>query len=150
MKRRAAARDGVGEELPVGTVVHLALADVDRAKLDHTNATLVLVEQAGLDSYRVADRAGVHNSAVSRAHLRPLPMSTPELVGLSDVLLSWRGLSKVGIRQVAASLSPAGELGLVHCACKGSYMAGKCVCLKAGRRCNSRCHKGNKKCKNHA
>jgi hypothetical protein len=44
LKRRAAARDGVGEELPVETVVHLALADVERAELDDTNATLVVVE----------------------------------------------------------------------------------------------------------
>ena len=39
--------------------------------------------------------------------------------------------------------------GLVHYACKGAYDKNTCSCFKAGHKCNSRCHKGNKKCKNH-
>ena len=35
------------------------MANVDRAKMDHTTATLVVVEQVGKESYRVANRAGV-------------------------------------------------------------------------------------------
>jgi hypothetical protein len=70
MKRRAAARDGVGEELPVETVVHLAFADVDRAKLDHTNATLVVVE---------SERGRIHiawpTGRVCTTPLSPAPIS---------------------------------------------------------------------------
>eukprot|EP00967_Tisochrysis_lutea_P071381 scaffold94775_cov23-Tisochrysis_lutea.AAC.1 len=47
MQRRATAEDGEGLELMVGSVVQLALSDVDRANFDHTNATLVVVEKTG-------------------------------------------------------------------------------------------------------
>ena len=46
-------------QLEVGTVVQMGLANVDRAKMDHTTTTLVVVEQVGKESYRVANRAGV-------------------------------------------------------------------------------------------
>jgi hypothetical protein len=149
MRKRAAACDGEGELLPVGTVVQLHLDDVDRAKLDFTNATLVVVDHLGVVSHVVANRAYVYKDKVSRAYLRPVPGSTPELVGLQDVLLGWKGMPKVGIRQIAAVLSPAAGQGLVHCSCKGSCEWGKCACRKAGRLSNSRCHKGSKECQNH-
>ena len=44
-KRRAAQRDGA-TELAVGDVVQLAFSDVDRAKFDHTCATVIVVEEA--------------------------------------------------------------------------------------------------------
>jgi hypothetical protein len=59
MQKRAALRDGFGEVLPVGTVVQLALDNVDRAKLDFSNATLAVVQHKGVCSYIVANRAGV-------------------------------------------------------------------------------------------
>ena len=43
MKKRAKKQDG-GSELAVGTVVQVRVDDVDRAKTDPTNATLVVVE----------------------------------------------------------------------------------------------------------
>ena len=117
MRQRAASRDG-HDTIPVGTVVQLALDNVDRAKLDHTNATLVVVEHVGSESYRLANKAGVCQDVVSRAYLHPLAAS-PALVGLEHVLREWEGMPKVGIRKIAASLSIAGGKGLLHCACKG-------------------------------
>ena len=142
MKKRAAIRDGMST-IPIGTVVQLALDDVDRAKLDRTNATLVVVEHVGTESYRVANRAGVYKDVVSRAYLTPLE-STAALVGLDSVLQEWRGMPKVSIRKIAASLSVAGGQGLLHCSCKGSCQSNRCACFKAGRKCNSRCHKDSR------
>jgi hypothetical protein len=147
MRQRAAARDG-HDTIPVGTVVQLALDNVDRAKLDHTNATLVVVEHVGSESYRLANKAGVYQDVVSRAYLHPLAAS-PALVGLEHVVREWEGMPKVGIRKIAASLSIAGGQGLLHCACKGKCDNARCACFKAGRKCNSRCHKGSKACCNY-
>eukprot|EP00965_Chrysotila_dentata_P207454 6184113-Pleurochrysis_carterae.AAC.2 len=60
MKRRAAARDGQGAQLPpstMTTIVQMALKDVDHGKTDNTNATLIVVEQVGETTYHVANRA---------------------------------------------------------------------------------------------
>eukprot|EP00967_Tisochrysis_lutea_P132656 scaffold231901_cov28-Tisochrysis_lutea.AAC.1 len=138
MQRRAAAEDGEGLEMTVGSVVQLALSDVDRAKFDHTNATLVVVEKTGKTTYRVANRNGVYKENVSRAYLKPLPQSTPVLLGLHNVLNEWQGMPSVGIRQIAASLSHAGGQGMLHCACAGMCETHRCKCRKAGRECNSR------------
>ena len=146
MKRRCVARDG-HDSLPVGTVVQLALEDVDRAKLDNMNATLVVVEQVQ-NSYRVANRSGVYSSLVSRANLRPVPNTTAQLVGLANVELEWGGMPRVGIRRIAASLSHAGGQGMLKCTCYGDCTTGRCACVKANRLCNSRCHKANSSCKN--
>ena len=44
--------------------------------------------------------------------------------------------------------SAVGGQGFVFCTCKGTCETQKCSCFKAGRKCNSRCHKNNTKCKN--
>ena len=49
MRKRAAHRDGVVE---VGSVVQVALHDADRAKVDDTNCTLVVVEVIQPDQNR--------------------------------------------------------------------------------------------------
>ena len=92
--------------------------------------------------------AGVFNNAVGRANLCPLVGKSAQLVGLGDVLKEWMNMPRVGIRRVAAALSPAGGQGFVSCACTGTCQAGRCACRKVGRMCNSRCHKGSQKCKN--
>ena len=113
-----------------------------------SNATLVVVEHVQ-NSYRVANRNGVYSSLVSRANLQPVPNTTADLVGLANVEREWRGMPSVGIRRIAVSLSHAGGQGLLKCACNGSCTGGRCACFKAGRLCNSRCHKGNALCENH-
>lgn len=152
MKKTAIRRQGreSGEtELPFGCVVHIRVEDVDRAKLDNPNATVVVVDKTDKDNYKVACKAGVYKELVSRAYLNPVPNATAALVGLEDVLLKWKSMPTIGIRAVAASSSAAGGQGMAHCNCKGNCKGGKCSCLLAGMKCNSRCHKGNNKCKNH-
>ena len=146
MVRRAATRDRAAD-IPVGTIVQMALANVDRAKLDHTSATVVVVEQVR-SCHRVANQAGVYKDLVGRSYLSPVHGATTAMLGLDAVLSGWQGLPSVSIRSIAASLSPAGGQGLVHCSCKGQCQGGRCACFKAGRNCNSRCHKGSTACCN--
>ncbi|KAL1507362.1 hypothetical protein AB1Y20_008208 [Prymnesium parvum] len=151
--KRAATRRQLGLEgaaqLAIGCIVHLRIEDVDRAKLDNPNATLVVVERTEKDNYRLACKAGVYKELVSRSYLTPVPHATPALLGFEDVLKSWKTMSVVGIRAVAASGSAAGGQGMMHCMCKGECIGGRCSCANAGVKCNSRCHKGSTRCKNH-
>ena len=147
MKKKA-ARLGGEEALPIGAVVQLGLKEVDRAKLDHTNATLVVVELVGKDSYRVANQSGVYRDVVSRSYLTLVPNATPRLLKLDEVICNWKQMPTVGIRSIAAALPSAGGQGVTRCSCTGTCLQYRCACRKAKRQCNSRCHKGNSKCQN--
>lgn len=147
MKQHAAKKYG-NRVLQVGDVVQIGLDDVDRAKLDNPNATCVVVEQVGKSTYKIANKAGVYKEHVDRAYLTLMSNTTAALVGLAHIVHEWRGMPSIGIRAIAASLSHAGGQGMVRCSCTGTCMSGKCACLKAGRFCNSRCHKRNHQCEN--
>ena len=71
MKQRAARLDG-GNELPPGSIVRLAIDNVDRAKLDNSNAVCVVLAKEN-KSYRVGNRGGVYKEVISRAHLQFIP-----------------------------------------------------------------------------
>ena len=151
MRQRAKAKHGV---VDVGTVVQVALADVDRGKLDDPNLTVVVVECVMTGTvqkevkYRLAGLAGKIKTLYTRSYIKPLK-TTPLAMGLQKVLEEWQGMPEAGLRENAKLASQTGGQGHVHCSCKGACDKATCSCFKAGRKCNSRCHKGNKKCKNH-
>ena len=157
MKKRAAIKEGLGP-LEQGHIVYLKLHNVDRAKLDNPNATMVILGTTEHDNYIIGNKAGVYREKVSRSHLHYVPLATPVLVGLDSVLDAYRAevlcgvetLPRVGIRKVAAACSvKVGGQGMFHCECKGDCSSNRCSCKKAGRVCNSRCHSHNSKCTNH-
>ena len=79
MQKQAAKKqglEGIGA-LEIGTIVHLRLADVDRAKLDNPNATLVVLDVTAKQNYTVGNQAGIYKEKVSRVHLTPLSHATP-------------------------------------------------------------------------
>ena len=84
MKKAAQKRDGVGALLQCGQVVHIALADVDRAKTDSSTAVAVVVEAVKTGEklkevkYRLACKAGVLKSLRVRSAVQPAkPGITP-------------------------------------------------------------------------
>ena len=153
MQKRAKGKHG--GDVAVGTVVQVAVDDVDRAKTDDTNATLVVVEvvRTGTteveDKYRLACAAGVIKTVYVRSYIDPLPGVSPEVMGLATALENWQGMPRVGLREAMRVVSAVGGQGLVHCSCMGECQNNRCACFKAKRKCNSRCHKGNKRCCNH-
>jgi len=141
--------------LPAGTVVRVAVADVDRARTDSPTATFVIVEAIEKGKthketmYKLACEAGVLKTLYSRSYVDPVPQATPALVGLQSVLESYQGLPQdISMRACIKSISAAGGQGMVRCDCKGACDNNRCKCNKAGRKCNSRCHKGNTHCTN--
>lgn len=152
MQRRVAKRDG-DMELSVGAVVQLGLADVDRTKIDPRNLTCVVVECVRMGEkeeelkYRLAASHAVLQGLYTRPYLQQL-RATPELMGLEGVLENWKNMRVLSARATSNASSLVGGQGMVRCNCLGNCLQGKCKCLKAGRLCNSRCHKGSKRCKN--
>ena len=61
----------------------------------------------------------------------------------------WRGMSKITEREVARATSIVEGQGMMKCSCKGNCSSNSCKCRKAGRICNSRCHRGSSTCTNH-
>ena len=99
MQKRAAHSDG--GPLKVGAVVQVAVDEVDRGKVDDSNATLVVVELVvtGIKrketKYRLAGLTGTVNTLYSRSYVKPLKHATPALVGLDRALQNWQGLPQV-------------------------------------------------------
>ena len=155
MRKRAKSTAGV-EEVAVGTIVQVAVDDVDRAKVDPTNATLVVVEQVERGKartkeivYRLACARGTINRLYARSYIHPIKDSTAEMHGLQGALDGWREMREVTLRAAMAVQSAVGGQGMLRCDCKGPCSTNKCSCFKAGRKCTSRCHKQNKTCTNH-
>lgn len=155
MQDFACRRDGVapGQHLPVGSVVMISIADVDRAKTDSTSAAAVVVEivevgERGDVKYRLACANGVLKSLRARSSVKPLPKVTAALMGLDNALSNWKEMPLVGDRACSRMLSMVGGQGLAHCMCQGKCDTWRCSCFKLGRECNSRCHKSNSKCCN--
>jgi hypothetical protein len=155
MQRIAESRHGANI-LEVGTVVRVSVDDVDRARTDAPTATFVIVDAVETGEvqkeikYKLACKAGVLKTLYCRSYVDPVPNATAALVGLDTVLDSWRGLPQdVSMRMCMRSLSSVGGQGMVRCDCKGGCNKNTCSCFKAGRKCNSRCHKGSTTCTNH-
>ena len=100
--------------------------------------------------YRLAGKGGTLKVLYTRSYVFPLPNTTPLAQGLEDSLKNWKTFPEVGLRELAKAASVVGGQGHTHCSCKKGKCDGPaCKCFKAGLKCNSRCHKGNKFCKNH-
>ena len=150
MKIRAGKKH-CGPVIEVGTVVQVSAPDVDRARLDPPNATLVVVEQVQKPKslmYRLACATGPINVLYQRSYINPVKSITAEMAGLQKALDGWQGMPQQGLRAAMAVQSITGGQGFVRCKCKGTCLSGKCKCRKAGRQCNSRCHRDNSKCCN--
>ena len=153
-KMQARVAGGNGVPVDVGTVVQVAISDVDRSKVDSTNVTLVVVEvvQTGKTTletkYRLACTTGVVNTLYTRSYIAPQWQATPALMGLEECLSGWQGMPRVSLRACVTVQSAVGGQGMLRCDCAAKCATLKCSCFKADRKCNSRCHKGSKKCCN--
>ena len=71
----------------------------------------------------------------------------PAAFGLS---LEWDRLKKISLRQAVRNVSLSGGQGRLKCSCKvATCQTNRCACFKAKRKCNSRCHPANARCRNH-
>ena len=150
-----------GPAIHVGTVVHVATHAADRNRLSRPNLTLVCVELVAVGQpfgnppkkevkYRLAGKHGVMPTLYARSHVKALPQTTALAMGLDAALEDWRSMPTCSMRKNMGAATPMGVQGHVHCNCTKTCEAFKCSCRKAGVLCNSRCHKGNKNCRNHA
>ena len=54
------------------------------------------------------------------------------------------------MRQAVRKVSPTGGQGRLKCSCKiATCQTNRCACFKANKKCNSRCHPANSRCRNH-
>ena len=148
--------DSVGDDkiCKVGEIVHVPLKDVDKTKVDAGNLTGVIVKVDNNRSMaRVAVKSGLlknwyvyHRLGQVRGH-----GNNVKLNGLEDVLANWQTMKEITEREAARNESMVGGQGKgdVTCNCKGACNSNQCSCRKAGRICQSACHRNNFKCCNH-
>ena len=155
MQKRVAQAQGK-LVLEVGDMVRVGVTDVERGRTDPSSMVLVIVEVVAFTSeevcwkYRVACPRGVMNALYARPYLIPTRSALdPTQLGFTNTLAHWKSMPVIGERKAVCFASATGGQGLLRCSCKGSCLVGRCACRKAGRVCNSRCHKRSCRCENH-
>ncbi|MGA1646391.1 MAG: hypothetical protein ACO4AV_15605, partial [bacterium] len=138
----------------VGEVVHVPLADVDRAKADAANLTGVIVNRSSLgDKVRVAVKSGTLKGWYAYHRLGRIKGkgNNVTLNGLDEALKNWMAMPAITERAAAREESMVGGQGkgCMTCKCKGKCNTNSCSCKKAGRFCSSACHRNNFNCANH-
>jgi len=149
-------------EIEVGTIGWVAVSDFDLVKVDGKNLTIVVVEKVRgtgykqPPKYRLASKHGVLQNLYHRSYITVIEKATPKLMGLESILENWNDPSKkipiLYEREAAKKASLVGGQGTKnYCGCQvGKCSSNLCVCFKAKRVCNSRCHGSlpNINCKN--
>ena len=154
MKKSAHKRSGDDKICEVGEVVHVALKNEDKAKVDAGNLTWVVVKvNNSRCQARVAVKAGLLKSWYVYHRLGRVTGkgNNVELNGLTDALNGWESMKIISEREAARQESIVGGQGKgdVTCSCKGKCNSNHCSCKKAGRICSSACHRNNFNCVNH-
>jgi hypothetical protein len=145
---------GQGKVFFGGEVVQVPVADMDKAKVNNSNPTGVIVEvNPAKMMAHVVVKAGLlkpwkdyHKlSYVSRLG------NNIKLLGLTDAFTTWQTMTAVSEHKVSRKESFIGGQGkgTVICTCRGACDSNKYKCFKAGRIYLPACHCNNAKCKNH-
>eukprot|EP00965_Chrysotila_dentata_P009620 312842-Pleurochrysis_carterae.AAC.1 len=101
MTQKALRKDKAPGVLDVGTIVQVLVADVDCARVDDVNVTVVVVEQASKQAvgggeiskeikYRLACKAGVIKTLYGRSDPHAFVDQTPAAHGLQVPLEGWQ------------------------------------------------------------
>ncbi len=88
----------------------------------------------------------VDSSVITLASMGLDGLLDNDMAALKDESGNWKEIHP--LRTHARSVSMTGGQGMTRCSCTGKCDTRSCSCKKAGRECNSRCHRNNTKCLN--
>jgi hypothetical protein len=149
-----AMKKGVGKVFEVREVILVPLTNVNKVKVDAQNLTGVIVKiDINRMLARVVAKSGLLKQRYSYHKLTRVvgKGNNIELLGLQEAYLGWGLMKMISEQEVSRNESLVGGQGMgdVTCNCKLSCKSNRCSCFRAGRICNSACHRNNVKCKNH-
>jgi hypothetical protein len=130
------------------------VADVDKAKVDNSNLTGVLVKiNAVRMKAHVVVKAGLLKSWYNY-HTQLIHVGAPGknikllLLCLEEAFVNWHKMKVVSECEASRKESFVGGQGkgTVICSCKGACNSNKRKCFKEARICSSACHCNNAKC----
>jgi hypothetical protein len=139
---------GYGKVFVVGEVVRVPVVDVDKAKVNDSNLTGVIVE-VNLAKMKacVIVKAGLLKPWYNYHKLSRVskPENNINLSGLTDAFMTWKTMKVVSERTASGKESFVGGQGksTVICSCRGACDSNKCKCFKVGQICSSNCHCNN-------
>ena len=130
----------------MGSTVLLAILGLDRGRCEFPNLKAVVLEVSAGGMYKLGCKTGVLDSLYSRNQFSP----TLEKFLIVAVVPTENILSHaliLSLRAAAKEESMGSGQGFFKCSCTGNCITKRCKCLKAARKCNSRCH-NRRSCKN--
>ena len=149
--KRMNKRSKQDEHLPVlelGTIVLVPVDKVDRSKVDFLRIPGIIVEITLHERCRIAVKGGVIKFVIGREGFVIDTNKTAASYGLVESYINWRTAKKISLREAMSHISAVGGQGFTQCHCKGNCLKNICSCLKAGLKCNSRCHPSSRLCCN--
>ena len=115
---------------------------VDKAKLEASNLLAIVLEKTDCDAFKLGTRSGILEGLF---HRNMFQVTKEKTLKIDEVNMD----IKLGVREAARAESVGKGQGFLRCTCGGQCITKKCNCLKAGAKCNSRCHGGSlRTCKN--
>ncbi|KAK7602150.1 hypothetical protein V9T40_009591 [Parthenolecanium corni] len=107
--------------------------DVNRGKTDARSILACVIEKTEDGFYRLGTREGIINSLYARS----------QFVQLDEVPIT---SATILLRSVASSQATGNGQGFVRCHCMQKCINKRCLCVKNGIKCNSKCHGSNSCC----
>ncbi|KAK7605083.1 hypothetical protein V9T40_006941 [Parthenolecanium corni] len=124
----------------VGDTVRVQVPDVDRGKTDARSILACVIEKTEDGFYRLGTREGIINSLYARSQFA---LSHEQFVQLDEVPIT---SATISLRSVASSQATGNGQGFVRCHCMQKCINKRCLCVKNGIKCNSKCHGSNSCC----
>jgi hypothetical protein len=155
MKLAAIEKMGrLGKVFVVGEVVQVPMADVDKAKVDNSNLTGVIINvNPAKMKARVVVKEGLLKPWYNYHKLSCVSGlgNNINLLGLADAFMTWKMMKVISEWEASRKESFVGGQGkgTVICSCRGACDSNKCKCFKVGQICSFACHRNNAKCKYH-
>ncbi|KAK7601006.1 hypothetical protein V9T40_008447 [Parthenolecanium corni] len=114
--------------------------DVNRGKTDARSILACVIEKTEDGFYRLGTREGIINSLYARSQFA---LSHKQFVQLDEVPIT---SATISLRSVASSQATGNGQGFVRCHCMQKCINKRCLCVKNGIKCNSKCHGSNSCC----
>lgn len=122
----------------VGDTVRVHIPQVDRGKTDARNVLACILEVTDDKFFKLGTRNGVLKQLYVRSQFQ---LCHETFLNLEDI-----PLEDTSLRSVASAQAQGNGQGFIRCSCSQKCNTRRCLCLKNGILCNSKCHNSSTCC----
>lgn len=137
-KRMRIQSDANFPDPAVGDTVRVQIPDVDRAKTDARSVLACVLEVTEDKFFKLGTSSGILKQLYARSQFS---LCHEKFLKLEDI-----PTNVISLRSVASAQSLGDGQGFTRCHCTQKCRSKRCLCVKKGLLCNSKCHGSNTCC----